>query len=172
MNSEFKKFLNQNKEVKPPSDLTAKIRAHSELYIKPNLLSVFFKYFSLFTLMAFVSLALCPQKGLGFMDSSKYLFFFDFLHSNPVLCGLYCGVFFFTTTHVVSLMYLNHFERLWLSKKLRYLPHTIYAFCFGLFMFVSNDHMNFKWTYNLAWIAVIFIGLTGLSQFQKNKALH
>lgn len=172
MNRDYKSFLNNDKEVPPPKELNRKILLKSKKHIQPELKSVVFKYSSLFTLMALTSLALCPQKGLGLISSNNYFLFFDFLHANPILCGLYCGAFFFTTTHLFSFMYLNHFERLCLSRKLKYLPHTIYSVLFGLFMLLSADHMNFKWNYNLAWVAVIFIGLSGLSYFQKNKALH
>lgn len=170
MSHDYEKFLDSRQEIQPSESLNLKIKSQSQRFITPNLKVVFFKYFSLFSLMALISLALCPQKGLGLVKSSEYLFFFDFLHSNPTLCGLYCGLFFFSSTHLVSFMYLNHFERLWLTKKLWYLPHTIYSFCFGFFMLLSNDHMNFKWSYNLSWAAVVFLGLSLFTYLQKSKA--
>ncbi len=155
--NEYELFM-ENPGESAPSHLSETIKSKMNEYTNPHLERVVLKYIFVFLPAGFISLFLCPQKGLGFLENN-YPLFFHILHSNKLLCGLYCGSFFFLITHITALCVLNHYEKLGIFKKLWILPHGLFSFFFGGFMLVSEDVYNFSVVYNLSWLLAVLTGL-------------
>ena len=155
--SEYEFFLTNQGEI-TPSFLSETIKRGMSEYTNPFPGKVVFKYIFVFILAGFISLFLCPQKGVGFLKNS-YPLFFHALHSSKFLCGLYCGFFFFLITHVTTLCVLNHYEKLGIFTKLWIFPHGLFSLFFGGFMLVSEDLNNFSIIYNLSWLLAVLTGL-------------
>ena len=151
-------FFLKSTQPPPPAHLSETIKNRMEEYTGSSSRKIVFKYTLTFTLGALVSLFFCPQKGVGFLKDN-YLLFSHVLHSNKLLCGFYCGGFFFLITHTGTLLSLNHYERIKIFKKLWILPHGLFSLFFGIFMLISEDTYNFSFAYNLAWLMAIFMGL-------------
>lgn len=155
--------------VKDNSDLykniTQNVFRNMKSYVHPSLSYVFFKYSIIFVFAATLSLFLCPQKGFGFLNHD-YPLFFHFLHKNLLVCGLYCGLFFASLTHLLSLSLMTHFERLKLNLTLTFVPHIWFAIFFGFLMMVGDSHYNLSLAYNVGWIlAVLAITSWNWSKF-------
>ncbi len=149
-------FDSDSVHLEIPNALNEKILSSMKSYVKPDLKFVGLKYSIIFIFSGLVSLLLCPQKGVGFLE--EYPLFFHSLHSNVLLCGLYCGVFFAGLTHVSAMIFLNYFERLTIYSSLKFLPHAWSAVFFGGFMFLGEDFYRLDLYYNLAWVlAVVFV---------------
>lgn len=140
----------------------------SELLMNPKIKDVSLKYSLLFVGSIFLSLIVCPQRGVGLFRES-YPFFHHLLHQSEVLCGLYCGLVFYTTTHVLSFFLLTHFERLVLVKKITYLPLLFISLFFGLTMTSLFSNLELSPYYFVSWISIAFTGYLTLSLWYKNS---
>ena len=141
-----------------PVYLSKRIKEKMKKHIHPPKSKVVLKYSVIFLFTALFSLFLCPQKGVGFSEGNHPAFFHT-LYSNKFLCGIYCGLFFFLITHISTLFFLNHYERLKVFTNLWILPHGLFAFFFGIFMVLGDDVFNFSFSYNLSWLLVILSAL-------------
>ncbi|MGH1467732.1 MAG: hypothetical protein ACRBBP_02485 [Bdellovibrionales bacterium] len=122
--------------------------------INPNTMTLSLKYGALFIITIFFSLAICPQRGVGFIRDDFPLFH-HLLHQSEVLCGLYCGFIFFLTTHLFAFFLLTHFERLKIVKTASFLPALFMSAFFGLSMTSVFSTESLGWTYNLSWIFIV-----------------
>ena len=145
-------------EVKPRESLSLKILKNSSDRVNPKLAPLSFKYGLIFTFSILFSLFICPQKGVG-LFRTDFPFFHHLLHQSEVLCGLYCGLLFFLTTHLLTFFILNRFERIKIIKSYSYLPILFMSGFFGISMTsmfsAAASNANFGYTYNLSWIAVV-----------------
>ena len=71
----------------------------SKAKMNPKVRDVSLKYSLLFVSSVFLSLIVCPQRGVGFLRES-YPFFHHLLHQSEMLCGLYCGLVSVSYTHL------------------------------------------------------------------------
>jgi|GEM_PF-2311196 len=160
----FEKF----QEVSVDQNIKTSVLQRSKSLINPKVKDVAFKYSVLFACSIFLSLIICPQRGVGFLRDS-YPFFHHLLHQSKVLCGLYCGFVFYATTHVLSFFLLTHFERLVLIKKVTYLPIIFISAFFGLSMTSLFSGLTLSASYFLAWISVAFFGYMVLNFWYKSS---
>jgi len=140
----------------------------SKAQMSPKVRDVALKYSLLFACSIFLSLIICPQRGVGFLRES-YPFFHHLLHQSEALCGLYCGFVFYATTHVLSFFLLTHFERLVLIKRITYLPIIFISAFFGLSMTSLFSDLALSASYFLAWISVAFFGYMVLNFYYKSS---
>ncbi len=155
--NEYDFFLKKPGIITPPH-LFRTIKDRMNGYTNPPMERVIFKYVSVFIVTGFISLFLCPQKGVGFLENN-YPLFFHTLHSRKFLCGLYCGSFFLAITHITTLLVLSHYERLKIFTTLWNLPRILFSLFFGGFMLVSDDLYKFNFFYNLSWLLVVIVGM-------------
>lgn len=149
-NNAFDKY--ESKSVNP--QLSDRILKTSSEKINPSLFNLSFKYGALFISSIFLSLSICPQRGVG-LFSNDLPFFHHFFHQNEILCGLYCGLVFFLTTHLLTFLLLNPFERLKVVHKFSYLPLIFISIFFGFSMTSIFSKSRFGLGYNLSWILIV-----------------
>jgi len=146
----FKDF--EETPVRP--DVSKKVMLNSKRVINPDFLNLSLKYSLIFITTVFFSLAICPQKGVGLFRKDLPLFH-HILHQSEMLCGLYCGFLFFTTTHLLTFFLLSHFERVKIVKHVSYLPALFISAFFGLSMTSIFSSTGFGLSYNLSWIFIV-----------------
>ncbi len=140
------------KECNTPLKLKEKVYKKSIELINPPFAKVATKYSVLFLVSIFFSLVVCPQKGVSFVRES-FPVFHHILHQSPILCGVYCALIFFFTTHIISFLLLSHFERISLFKNSKgFLPLIWLSLFFGLSMTPYFSKMQMGYTYDLTWI--------------------
>lgn len=160
----FEKF----QEMSVDQNIKKSVLQRSKSLINPKVKDVAFKYSVLFACSIFLSLIICPQRGVGFLRDS-YPFFHHLLHQSEVLCGLYCGLVFYATTHALSFFLLTHFERLVLIKKITYLPLLFISLFFGLTMTSFFSSLELSPSYFTSWISIAFTGYLLTSFWYKNS---
>jgi len=104
-NGSFEKY----EALKTKASLSEKILKSSSEKMNPKLHALSLKYGVVFISSIFLSLIICPQKGVGLIRN-ELPFFHHILHQSEILCGLYCGLVFFLTTHLLTFFLLTHFE--------------------------------------------------------------
>ena len=156
------------KEVKIDASVSNSVLENSMKKINPKLLPLGLKYGALFTGSIFLSLIICPQRGVGFLRSD-YSFFHHILHQSEILCGLYCGFMFFMTTHLLTFFLLSHFERVKLVKTFSYLPVVFFSGFFGFSMTSVFSDAQFGVSYNLSWILVVCLSYVVLNYSYSQK---
>jgi len=138
---------------------SVKVLNESAAKINPKSLNLALKYGALFTISIFFSLSVCPQKGVGFLNTD-FPFFHHLLHQSEVLCGLYCGFVFFTTTHLLTFFLLTHFEKVKITKHLSFLPAILTSAFWGLSMTSLFSNSTLGWRYNISWLLIIAVFYT------------
>lgn len=156
------------KSTSAPSDLAAKVLKQNQETINPNSYLLSFKYLGLFITSIFLSLYICPQRGFVVFRNS-FPFFHNILHYSEVLCGLYCGAVFFSTTHVLTFFLLSRFERIKIIRKISYLPLMVLSAFFGLTMFSSSADTGLGFTYSITWITVVLFLYFIFNNLYSNK---
>lgn len=166
--SEFENFLRSG-EVSPSMETSKKILNQARGHLQPSLSFVSLKYCVLFVFSVFISLSLCPQSGVSFLRDDFPLFQ-QFLHQNIVLCGAYCAMMFFFTTHFLAFILLNRYEKKVFSRRLTYLPGLLLALSFGIFMAISPENLATHF-WSVAYISTWLITV-GLLLFMWTKAFQ
>lgn len=151
-----KNFYNEKdfetfKNTEVPSELSHKIQNSMVEYVQPSFYQILTKYSLIFLIAAILSLFLCPQKGFGFLEKG-YPLFFQFLHHNLILCGLYCGIFFGVVTHGVALLLLNHYERISIYRKYPWISAVWFGVAYFLFMLLGREYYSSDFMYSVVWI--------------------
>lgn len=155
-------FKNFNEaSVKPETAREVLKTSSSKLDPSSSILSL--KYGVLFIITLLFSLSVCPQRGVGFLRDDLP-FFHHLLHQSELLCGLYCGFVFFITTHLLTFLLLNHFEKVKIVKHVSFVPALFMSAFFGLSMTSIFSNSNLGWTYNFSWLSVV-----GLSYYTVNQ---
>lgn len=165
MSKDYKDFLNMN-EPNAPDHLSAKIIKKSQRTIQPSDLHVLLKYSLLFCASAILSLLFCPQYGIGFFEKN-YPLFFHYLHSNNILCGVYCGLLFVVFTHGLSLLSCTYFERQFFLKKYTFLPFLLMGGAYAIFMSIGRGSYSWDIKYQMSWIIIVIVGLIFFNSFFK-----
>ncbi len=142
------------KEV--PAKLSDKILNNSSRHIEPPITKVLIKYLGVFTVSIFFSLIVCPQNGVGLLRTN-FPIYHSFFHHNLLICGVYCGLMFFVTTHLVSFYLLNHFERMVIFRKMGYLPAICLSSFFAFSMTPIFTIVDFSFLYSMGWLGVVFL---------------
>ncbi len=142
----------ESKSVRP--ELSNKILKTSSQRLNPGFLYLSIKYGALFISSVFLSLSICPQRGVG-LFGNDFPLFHHLLHQSQILCGLYCGLMFFLTTHLLAFFLLTHFERLKIVSTFSYLPLIFVSGFFGLSMTSVFSKAHFDISYSLSWIAIV-----------------
>ncbi len=92
-----------------PEKLNSQILSMVHGKLKPRLSSLLSKVFLIHSLTAVITLSLCPQFGF-----KLFRFDINLMHSfmgfGIPICNLLCGLFFTTTSAVVSVLVLNRDE--------------------------------------------------------------
>ena len=157
MKNEFIDFLN-TKETLVPQELEIKILKNVEkdlLPVKP--LALTSKFLALNFSAGILTLAICPQFGLGPAipghDITHY-----FMSIGVWACAIFCAAFYFVIAQTLSLAILSPREIKWIAKK-RYsvLPGLVIASFLGLSMvgnsLTSSAHtMAFEPEFQVIWI--------------------
>jgi|FLYM01.1.fsa_nt_gi hypothetical protein len=156
IDKEFNEFL-KSEEKATPNKLSQKVMNAARTHLSPAPEKVLAKYLGLFVGSIFLSLTLCPQSGVSFLRDDFPLFH-HFFHQNMILCAAYCASVFFFTTHVLSFLILNRYEKLTFSRKLQFVPIATLSAAFGVLMFLSpansRDHF-WDLSYVSAWLLVM-----------------
>lgn len=155
-------------EFKVSDKIKKSVLKTSSAKMNPSLTSVTLKYGLTFLSSLILSLSLCPQRGVGLFGNESP-FFHHLLHQSEVLCGLYCGLVFFLTTHLLTFLFLSHFERLKIIKHFTFVPILFMSGFFGFSMTSFFSDFEFGISYNLSWIAVIALSYVGLNYFYSEK---
>lgn len=174
--NEFETFL-RSEEITPSVKTSKRIIDLARKHLQPSLPFVSLKYCAFFLLSIFVSLSLCPQSGVSFLREDFPLFQ-QFLHQNIVLCGAYCAIMFFFTTHFLAFILLNRYEKKVFSQRLTYLPGFLLALSFGVFMMMSPGNMAghfWNMTYVATWLItaglLFFMWIRAFQDLPLKKAL-
>jgi len=160
-------FENFKAQTVDPS-VEKKVLLQSKSFMTPKVQNVALRYSVFFVSSIFFSLTICPQRGVGFLRDS-YPLFHHLLHQSEILCGLYCGLVFYSTTHLMSFFLLTHFERLVLVKKITYLPLVFISLFFGLSMTSSFSNLELSPTYFTSWICAALSGFMLLNSRYKKS---
>ena len=154
--------FNQYEEVEVSENIKKRVHNFSSELMNPKTKTVFFKYVFLFICSLFLSLAVCPQRGVGLFGGS-YPIFHKLLHHSQILCGLYCGFIFFITTHVLSFFLMGHFERLVVVRRVSYLPPLLMSLFFALSMTPFYSTLELSISYFTSWLSVVVVGYMSLT---------
>lgn len=157
-------------EIKTKPSLSENVLKASSKKMNPKLLALSLKYGVVFISSIFLSLVICPQKGVG-LFRDEHPFFHHILHQSEILCGLYCGLVFFLTTHLLTFFLLTHFERLKIIKSFSYLPVLFIGGFYGFSMTSIFSTSQMGVSYNLSWITVVGLSYFVLNHSYSNK-LH
>lgn len=150
-----KKTFDDFQEVKVKTSLNHKVLLDAKKNISPDAKILIFKYSSLFIFSCFISLMICPQRGLS-LSSYNFNFIHHFFHQSEILCGLFCGAVFFITTHLLTFILLTHFERVSIVKNFTFLPMITISLFFGLSMTTVFSNADVSLRYSTSWILVTF----------------
>ena len=124
MRQEFVEFID-TEQIVPDKHLDEAILTRVTSDLQPSLWKIYGKFTLIETTAGLVTLAICPQFGLGVGQHNQFL---HDLHSSiqPVFFYLFCGLFFVVLGASVGGLVLNRSE-IQAAGKSKYLYFVIYS---------------------------------------------
>ena len=139
---EFRAFL-ETEEVSPPRHLSETIFARVKAELQPALSRIFIKAFTIQAVVASLTLAICPQFGIGSVGGGHGLMAY-FMGFGPQVCALLCGsTFLGLSSFFVPLMLKPSELRRAYSYGFAYVP-VVTAIAFGALM-LSGENTEIPW---------------------------
>lgn len=129
MNNELKQFLDGSDEV--PSHLYSQTLKAATLTLKP--IKMLVKFYLVNFLGAILTIAICPQYGLGPIGGELGLVK-AIMNLGPVLCGVFCATIFFGSGNLLSFLFLDKMEQDWIGrhKFSVIIPYISFIFMLGM----------------------------------------
>ena len=129
MNNELKDFLEGAEEV--PQRLYTQTLKLASLSLNPT--NMLIKFYLLNFLGALLTISICPQYGLGPIGGEMGIIK-TIMNLGPVWCGVFCATIFFSGGNILSLIFLDKFEKDWVSrhKFSVIIPYISFVFMLGM----------------------------------------
>ena len=106
----YESFLTEDNWHSPPGELGDNIRTEVMRDIDPSTFSVVLKLLVIHLFMSSLTLIICPQFGIGPIGGGNGLMGFVSSYGH-VVCGLFCGAFFFSGSLVVASLILTNAQK-------------------------------------------------------------
>ncbi len=129
---DFKDFLDAE-EVQVPAEVSQRILKYVRGELNPPIYKVFLKLLIVHIPVAFLSLLICDQFGMGPFQKNFSLMQY-FMHFGSSVCMFLCGLFFISSSMLVSSVILLP-EELRMLKKKSYI-HSLFLSLFSIGSFL------------------------------------
>ena len=112
--NEFESFMNASANA--PKGISEQLTFNIHTDLKRLPLRTFVKTLSAHWLAGILTLVVCPQFGWNPFSSSPHLPHI-FMEYGMWVCGLFCGIIFMALGALISLLFLNGNECVYLSRR-------------------------------------------------------
>lgn len=160
--SEFEDFLKTD-PIPVPHHLSASLQkriAEDLQYASKPFSRILGKYFLLQFSSGVLTLAICPQFGIGPIGGDNGISHY-FMPYGVWACALFCAAFYFTLSHLFAFYFLSKNDVKRISQNKVWALPIITAATFFILMLtglsVSNSKMFFTFEFQLTWILSGFI---------------
>ena len=147
-NKEFLEFLTGHHV--PPAFLRE--ATQKEIFLSFHKKSILSRFLAYQTLGALLSLALCPQFGLGLVDGHGITHYFRLI--SETACAAFCGSLFLSSGMLLAFMAMKAEELWWIWNRYKFVLILLPALLWGGLMF-SSWSLNLpreNFSYHLVWI--------------------
>jgi hypothetical protein len=151
MKQDFKEFLEGNNEV--PNHVSKNTLEHVSISLRPQ--KLLFKFYVLNIAGAMLTLIICPQYGIG-PFGGEFGLIQKIMELGPIWCGIFCSSLFFAGGCVLSSLFLNRNQRLWIYKHefsvLTPYISILFVIAMGLKNIVNGHFHHDVFAYHASWI--------------------